>query len=119
MRRDEAPRRVDKPEPGWFVMRLVRGGWLVPCSIAYDEGTGRWSTTIDGETVSAIDPAEAGVWRVWLTGRRIEEWQFKDMEDLREWAKANDPAHPCLTPRRRIDPMLLAPVKVPKGWAKS
>ena len=109
-------RRIDAPRPGWFVMRLVKGGPSVPCSIAYDEQTGRWTTVIDTTTTSAIDPDDAKVFRIWLYATEIEEWEFLDMIARREWRRENDPDHPSLHPHRKIDPMRLSPVQPPKSW---
>ena len=112
-------RPIADPQPGFFRLRLVRKGWAVPCSIAHDEQTGRWTTTIDGTATGAIDPVDAGVFRVWLYGKPIEHWQYADLLALKLWATTADPDHPCLHPRRAIDPMRLAPVRVPTSLARS
>jgi hypothetical protein len=114
-RRSEPARRIDQPEPGFFTMRLVRGGWQVPCAIAYDEASGLWTATVDGEAKSHIDPQTAGVLLIWERGVRIEEWRFRDLEALKAWARGNDPTHPCLSPRHRINPMALTPPAVPRA----
>jgi hypothetical protein len=114
-RRQEAARRVDQPETGFFLIRLVRGGWKVPCQIARCPETSDWIAIIDGETTRHPDPTEAGVMRIWLAGESVEEWVARDRDALREWAKAHDPDHPAANPRKAVDPMRLRPVAVPRS----
>jgi hypothetical protein len=102
-------RRIDVIEPGFFRLRLVKGGWKVPARIEFDEGT--WTVTIDGEARSARDPYAAGADYVWTSGEAIEEWQYADLLDLKLWAASAEPTHPCLQPRKRMDPMTLPPVR--------
>lgn len=96
-------------------MKLVKGGWAVPCRIAYDSGSGMWETTIDDAVTMNIDPVQAGVFKVWLVGKFIAEWEYLDMVNRREWARSNQPDHPCLHPRKAIDPNLLRPIRMPSA----
>lgn len=108
-------RRIDKPRPGWFAMKLVKGGPRVPCRISFDETTRLWSAEIDGAVSTNADPTLAGVFRIWLFAMEIEEWVFLNMVDAKaRWAVEN-PDHPCLHPRRRIEPMLMRPPAMPKA----
>jgi hypothetical protein len=113
-RRREAPRAIHDPQPGYFLTRLCRGGWLVPARIDRAEN-GDWITVIDGEQRQHPDPTEAGVFRVWLGGTPCEPWQYQDRLELKAWAATNDPDHPSLHPKRPIDPMRLTPRPVPRS----
>lgn len=114
----EEPRPIADPQPGYFRLRLVKGGWAVPCAIGEDEQTGKWTSIIDEQEISHIDPVEAGVFRVWIYGERIEAWQYADLLALKAWAKQAYPDHPCLHPRRAIDPMRLRPITVPDSLTR-
>jgi hypothetical protein len=113
-----AAREIANPRPGAFRLRLVRGGWAVPCRIAHDEPSGLWSCTIDGVTMTHADAVAAGVFKVWIYGQEVEEWVVRDLEALKVWARTYQPDHPCLHPRRRMDPNLLAPVRVPESFLR-
>jgi hypothetical protein len=113
-RRALPARRIDQPEPGYFLMRLCKGGWEVPARIQRTE-TGDWIGTIDGETRQHPDPTEAGVMRIWLSGRTVEAWVYADRDALREWAKVHEPDHPTANPKRPMDAMRLRPVTVPRS----
>lgn len=110
------PRPIADPQPGFFRIRLAKRGWAVPCAIAHDPQTGRWTTIIDGTEKSALDPVDAGVFRIWLYGTPIEEWQYLDLVALKEWATAHAPDHPCLHAHKPINPMALALVPVPASF---
>ncbi len=100
----EAPRAIDKPEPGFFELRLVKGGPYVPARIMCDGGM--WSAEIDGEQCGAPDAepaAAAGVYRIWTAGRRITEPEYSYRLSLKAWAIQNDPRHPAARPTEAID----------------
>ena len=109
-RRGEAARRVDRPEPGFFEVRLVKGGPLVAASIAFDVDTGMWTATIDGDAgLPDPDPWQAeGLTRVWHYGRAVTEDEYRYRLALKTWALANDPAHPAAHPRDPINVNTLA-----------
>ena len=67
-------RRIDAPRPGWFLVRLVRGGVWVPARI--EEAAGLFSAAVDGKPCGAAhaDPLRAdGVMRIWLYGREVTQ----------------------------------------------
>jgi len=99
----EAPRAIDKPEEGFFRLRLVRGGPYVPARIAHDE-TGWWAE-IDGQRYQPHpDPTHSeGVFRIWHGGRVIDEAEYRHMLAVRGWAERSMPQHPSATPREPID----------------
>lgn len=62
-----APRRIDQPRPGFFKMRLVRGGPFVAARI--------WQ---EGDALKAhINAFPADLDRVWLFGREIAADEYK------------------------------------------
>jgi hypothetical protein len=104
-------RPVWPPEPGFFTLRLVRRGWAVPAQITHD-GTA-WCAIIDEQAyLPHKDPAWAeGVERIWTGGVRVESAHYHWLIALKRWAFASSPDHPCLFPRRPIDPAQLAPIE--------
>ena len=79
-RRQEPPRRIDQPEPGFFRIRLVRHGPFVPARIAHRLGF--WTAEINGAPAGEahVDPAFAdAVYRIWTTGTRITEAEYRNM----------------------------------------
>ena len=90
---DRGPSRVlSDPMPGFFTVTTVRGGPSVPARIAHgpprDPETGEpldrswvWSVFINGDLAAepSIDPAAAGVDRVWIFGRAITEEKYRAM----------------------------------------
>lgn len=105
-------RRVWPPEPGYFRVRLVRGGWQVPAKIEIADG--KWAVSIDGAYVEEpnADPALAGAGRVWHYGDIIPEDEYRWLLDLKDAARTLAPSHPCLHPRTPIDPNNLTPLEV-------
>ena len=97
------PRAVDQPAPGCFLLRLVRGGPLVPARIRH--GDAGWQAIVDGEARAPDpDPARAAdVFRVWHHGEAISEEEFGYREALRLWARAHQADHPAARPRQPID----------------
>ena len=62
-------RRVDEPRPGYFRMRLVRGGPFVTARI--------WEAK--GKLHAHINAAPADVDRVWLFGHEIELAEYQKL----------------------------------------
>jgi hypothetical protein len=115
----EAPRMIDNPEPGFFKVRLLKDGPWVAARIEYgptkDPETGEpldrspmWTATIDGKPLAdspSPDPLKAGVFRIWHSGRRIEEEDYLLLLRHAEWAKQHSPNDPAANPTQRIDLM--------------
>lgn len=77
-RRNERPRRIDQPEPGYFKVRMVRKGPWVAARIG--QRFGFWFAEINGTGCGATDPDPAkadGVYRVWSTGAVITKTEFE------------------------------------------
>jgi hypothetical protein len=103
---ERAPRVVSRPRPGWFRLRLVKGGVWCAARI--------WLATdaadpLTGEALErpAVLLAEVGdqpcdVDRVWLSGREISEAEYHYLRDAAAWDRANAPASPAANPREAI-----------------
>jgi hypothetical protein len=103
-KREWAARAVAQPEPGYFLMRLVRGGPMVSARILRD-GAGRWQAIVDAKTYPpAADPAAADfVFRIWHGGEIISETEYLRHEGAKARAIAANPLHPATRPRQPID----------------
>lgn len=100
----EAPRQIDKPEPGFFKMRLVSKGPHVAAQISHQDG--RWWADIDGvrQIPSHEDPMIAeGVTRIWESGERIHPDQYDHLLAMSAWAKEHDQTHPLADPKQPIN----------------
>ncbi len=103
----EEPRGVEWPQPGHFRIRLRRGAWPVPAAIEQNED-GQWRAVVD-ETATGWfrDPWHCEeIIRIWTYGRRIEDWEYLDLIDLKRRAERETPEHPCLHPLKPMNPML-------------
>jgi hypothetical protein len=97
-------RAVDKPEPGYFSMKLVKGGPLVGARIIFDGGM--WSVEIDGEMKGGqvADPNDnLAIFRVWHGATIIDETEYRFLKERSAWAKVNDPKSPFANPTTPID----------------
>jgi hypothetical protein len=114
-------RNLAQPEPGYFQMRLVRGGVFVGARILHeptrDPETGEpldrswlWHGLIDNEPDPDASPAPTErVLRIWTYGRRIERAECEFLIADRAWARRNTPLAPEATPREPIDPLTAPP----------
>lgn len=102
--------RVDRPIPGWYRRRLVKGGPWVGARIWFGppfdpvtreplDRSHALRCEVNGEQVDVYD-----AW-TWLAGEPITETEFRYLEALREHAIAHEPDLPAANPRRRIDPL--------------
>ena len=124
---NEAPRNIGQPEPGFFKMRLVRGGVYVGAKIEYGPGLDpesgepldrsyQWYGEINGKAVSSPspDPAEAEVFDIWIHGKPITENEYKYLIDDREWASNHAQQSPEAQPRQKINPRNQPPALPPR-----
>jgi hypothetical protein len=105
-------RSVDQPEPGWFEMRLVKGGPPVAARITRDE-QGLWGAWIDGVPCGAMhtDPTlAAGVFRIWHGGRFCTEAEHDYRLAMKAWALEHDGNHPAANPTKPINLGARAPL---------
>lgn len=103
--------------PGYFRLRLVKGGPQVGAEIFYgpplDPVTGeplershRWMVRINGKVhkdclLDERDPGGAMVWRV-SHSHRISRDDYEHMARVAEWARKNAPGLPEARPADRI-----------------
>ncbi len=107
--------RIDKPEPGYFRMRLVKGGpWVGaiifrPCPIEMHPETfqavDRWP-----HLQAEVDGKPAGVDRVWTSGRRVPMAEYLFLRDDRAWAREYAPQSPEANPRQPVNLGALLPI---------
>lgn len=97
--------------PGYFRLRLVRGGPFVAASIDLT-ADGLWRVTVNGEASAAsADPWHCpGMERVWFYGHRIDRAEHDYLLALAAHARRHDPAHPLASPGQRIDLHHIAPI---------
>jgi hypothetical protein len=102
-----------------FLLRLTRGGPLVPARLQEldhefgepDNHRDRWPPTvlvadIAGEIVPPEELTDRFHWKAghWKHAAAITEGEYRHLMDVLRWAERNQPDHPSLRPRRRIDP---------------
>ncbi len=78
-RRNEPPRRIDQPEPGYFKVRLCRKGPWVGAEIRHNVNTG-WKAFINGESCGFANQdyiVADGVNRIWTFGSTITAAEYK------------------------------------------
>jgi len=107
-------RLIWPPSPGWFKLRLVRGGWQVPAMICHHDQIGWWAV-LDGEQFAPHDdPAHAPrVSDIW-TGTIIDEATYDWLLAVKAWARQHEPDHPCLSPTKPISHRRLIPHFAPQ-----
>lgn len=116
------PRAIERPETGYFVTRLVRGGPEVPariwrpCACTVNGGDDQqchdWRDTCDRypHLQGEIDGTYADLWRVWTGGRRTTESHWRYMTDVARWAETHAPQDPTANPKQPIDLGAMPPV---------
>jgi len=118
---DRQRRRVDVVEPGWFKLRLTKGGWQVPCRIGFDADRG-WYAVIDGCPHSPNDDPwlAEGVSDIHAYGLKIDHEEYEHLLSIKVWAQVHQHDHPALWPQRRIDPAQLRPLfpRKPATWTR-
>lgn len=108
-------RILAQPQPGFYRVKLVKGGVWVGARITYgptlDPETGEpldrswlYAGTINGEADPdpRPEPSDA-VHRIWEHGERIDEATYQWLLDDRAWAAANEPHRPEANPKTPVD----------------
>lgn len=107
-------RDISRPEPGFFEMKLVKGGHLVPariflpCPIVpadHDCDPFEWGRHSDRSRhlMAEIAGEAADIWRVWTSGRPIAAKEFEYLARLRSWAVEHAPHEPAARPHEAVD----------------
>lgn len=118
-----APRDAGKPQPGFYKIKLTKGGVFVPARLIHQPGRDPvdgslldrsywWTAIIDGDQVAepSINPIEAGVFRIWPICWEIDEREYDYMLANAEWTRAHAPHEPAANPRQAVDIRQLDPV---------
>ena len=102
-------RRIDRPEPGHWIVRLVRGGPAVPARIFWAQTTHEPGNPENVMERSRFLAAEIGgevaeVDDVWLRrGTPITEAEYRYRVAEMQWAKEHAPNEAVAKPRQRAD----------------
>lgn len=115
-------RDVTRPEPGFFLIRLVKGGPKVAARITHkparDPLTGEtldrspwWAAEINGEPAGepSIQPTDE-VLRIWHYGEPVTEDEYRYQLADAQWCAAHAPHEPKANPRRSVDLAAMAPL---------
>jgi len=110
------PRAIDRPEPGFWMIRLVPGGPMVPARIFRHTTThepGNPDNVMDRPSILYAEILDELVRldRVWLRrGRPIDEAEHQFQ--MRDFAHAayHRPADPKAAPKKRVDLTAVPPV---------
>lgn len=103
---NDAPRSIDKPEPGYFRLRLVRRGPWVPARIWLDHPTdpltgGPLDRSV--KLLAEIDGKPADIWKVWHWGRPIHVTEYNYLRGVTEWALVHGQDAPEANPGVAVD----------------
>lgn len=113
------PRRLHYVAPGFYKVRLVKGGPWVPVHVwetgERDEETGEPLEDIDSfiEVNGAVVPFEKADFhaeRINLHGVPIDRAEFEYRRDTRRWAEAYAPDVPEARPQEAIDLNKVPPI---------
>lgn len=110
--RDQHARVVWPPSPGYFTLRLVKGGWRAPAQIIFANGL--WQAIVDGEAGTPhADPVIAGVDIIWSYGVFSNAAEYAYLNATREWARRNPQAnHPAADATQPISRVRMRPIMV-------
>jgi len=119
-------RIIDRPQQGFYVIRLVKGGPLVPariwrpCACTVPNGDDaidpnalhEWRETCDRfpHLRGEIDGKHADLWMVWTSGRPTTEANWRYMTDVSRWARAHAPHEPEAQPRETVNLAAIPPI---------
>ena len=97
-----APLYVSDPQPGYFRLRLVKGGPWAPARI-WRRRNGTLGCHVH---IAPRDPVDA--WS-WLAGENIPRKEYLHLWRVYRWARANPRSRaPECTPFKPIDPLVTA-----------
>lgn len=108
-------RIINKPEPGFFKMRLIKGGpWVPaliyrPCPLELCPETFQWIDRVY-RLEAEIDGMPVDVNRIWTSGRQITAAEYLYMKAHRAWVRQHAQHLPEARPEEAIDINKLAPI---------
>ncbi len=105
----QMPREYDHdilapPEPGLFLMRLVKKGPKVAARIHFENGL--WQAEINGqkEGPAVADYLDSrSVMRIWETGTKTDQAAYDYHLAMKDWAEKHDPTHPAARVREPVN----------------
>ena len=107
-------RRIERPEPGFFRLKLTRGGpWVAaiifqPCPIEFEPETFQAVDRVY-HLQAEIDGRPVDLSRIWGYGRRVSMAEYLYLKATSAWARQYAPKAPEANPRQAIDFDSLAP----------
>ncbi len=92
---------IDRPQPGFYRTRLVKGGPWVAARIWWDDSIQDRPAMLLGEVAGE----EADAWSLWprVVGQQIAENEYRFMTADADWCRQNAPDEPQANPRRAVD----------------
>lgn len=113
-------RQIDQPRPGFFKLRLVRGGpWVgalifLPCPMAPAEPDihpDEWCMPLDRSRhlQATIGSRAADIDRVWM-GHEIDAAEYRYLTESAAWDRVYAPEAPAANPTKAIDLTQLPPI---------
>ena len=120
---------VNRPQPGYFLIRLVKGGpelgamiflpcpWVPPEDpdappSSWNTDPSEWGTPYDrGRRLEAtIDGKPADIWKVWSWGRPTTQKEYLYRIHGARWDRMNQPSAPLANPTRAVDIRAVDPI---------
>lgn len=116
---------IRHPQPGFFRLRVVKGGpWVgaviwSPCPIQFPEDT--WACAGDDYQpldrprilLAEIDGKPVSPHTVWISGEQITAREWRYLTEGAAWDRRYDPSAPAANPRRAVDLNELPPITPP------
>jgi len=106
-------RDPDKPEPGYYAVKLVKNGPEVAAKIWRGHLTeGWWATDNDGQSAEIHSDPQLNetLQRIWLFGRKISEEEYSFMIARADHAKRFFPNSPWANPMKPLDLKSIPPI---------
>jgi hypothetical protein len=105
---------ADKPQPGYYAVRLTKGSVESAAQIILHED-GSLSGLINNEPVAAEDVDEGRTFpnrlqNIWLFGRAIEKFEYDYLLARLEHYRKTDPSDPRANPSKKVDRRLMKPI---------
>lgn len=108
---------VDRPQPGYYKRRLVKGGPWVAVRIWIEEERDEDGELLcDQKLLCLVDGKEADAYEQWpwVAGRAIPEHEYRFMVDDAAWCRKFAPDDPKANPTKPINLRTTTPVTPPK-----
>lgn len=113
---DRTPRRIDKPEPGFWMLRLKKGGVEVPAAIkrvqtAFEPGNPTNLMDRSPFMAAFIRDEVVALPEVWeRRGRAVTETEYEYQLRIAGWAKTTTERTPLARPEVSVDLSAIPPL---------